>query len=223
MRHGLMDQVINDLKAAVWTVIVTKRTRSLSYYRLFRLSKRTPRRIPGTFRFPFGRIRYIDAFSLLFMYSEILFEQAYDISGLSDKPHIVDCGGNIGISTIWFKQRYPNSTIEVFEADPAIAEVLQENVRSLKLKDVDVVSAAVGNTNGTVTFMPEGTLSGRVDSGSGRTIDSVRLSDRITTTVDLLKIDIEGSEYRLIADLCETGKIGLVHHIVCEIHGDSDA
>jgi len=43
MRHGLMDQVINDLKAAVWTVIVTKRTRSLSYYRLFRLSKRTPR------------------------------------------------------------------------------------------------------------------------------------------------------------------------------------
>jgi len=69
MRHGLMDQVINDLKAAVWTVIVTKRTRSLSYYRLSRLSKRTPRRIPGTFRFPFGRIRYIDAFSLLFMYS----------------------------------------------------------------------------------------------------------------------------------------------------------
>lgn len=223
MDHGMMSQFITDVKAVVWSVIVTKRTRSLSHYRLYRLSKRTPRRVPGTFRFPFGRIRYIDAFSLFCMYSDIIFDRVYDVSGLPDKPHIVDCGGNIGISTIWFKHRYPDSTIEVFEADPAIADVLRENVRRLGLKGVEVVSAAVGDKNGAITFTPEGTLSGRVDNGPGLTIDSIRLSDRIVTPVDLLKIDIEGSEYSLLTDLCETGKIGLVRHIVCEMHGDSDA
>lgn len=52
---------------------------------------------------------------------------------------ILDCGGNIGMSVIWFKQRYPRARITVFEADPQTADLLEENVRTLGLASVTVV------------------------------------------------------------------------------------
>lgn len=155
---------------------------------------------------------------MLSLYREIFLEHAYEVAGLSDAPVIIDCGGNIGMSVIWFKQRYPRARITVFEADPTIAAMLADNVRTLGLSSVDVVHAAVGDTAGKVTFAPEGSLGGYITNGPGVMVDAIRLSERIAEPVDFLKIDIEGSEFGLIKDLCATGKIGLVKYLSCELH-----
>lgn len=159
---------------------------------------------------------------MLALYREIFLEHEYEVAGLGDAPVIIDCGGNIGMSVIWFKQRYPCAHITVFEADPTIAAVLEENVRTLGLPSVDVVHAAVGNTAGKVTFAPEGSLGGYITNGPGVMVDAVRLSERISEPVDFLKIDIEGSEFGLIKDLCATGKIGLIKCLSCELHANPD-
>jgi hypothetical protein len=52
------------------------------------------------------------------MFGELFLSQVYAVHKLPDRPYIIDCGGNIGLSVIWFKQRYPQARITVFEADP---------------------------------------------------------------------------------------------------------
>jgi hypothetical protein len=51
-------------------------------------------------------------------------------------------------------------------------------------------------------------------------VDAVRLSDLITGPVDYLKMDIEGSEFGVLKDLCATSKMGLVNYLSCELHGN---
>ena len=111
-------------------VHVIRRTRSWTCLRLFWLGERNPRRVPGAFRFPFGPVRYMDAGAWLTIYRNIFLHQGYVVAVFGDAPVILDCGGNIGMSVIWFKQRYPRARITVFEADPQTADLLEENARA---------------------------------------------------------------------------------------------
>lgn len=203
------------------------KTRSLMYPRVLWRVLRKPRLTPGTMRFPFGRIRYTDAISLLTTYHQIFVEGIYQVNGLGATPTIIDCGGNVGLSVIAFKQRYPQARILTFEADPALATILAQNVKALGLTDITVEAKAVGAFNGQVMFQPDSAVSGHVIESNGATIPpkavgvpSIRLSDRIDGPVDLLKMDIEGSEYDVIADLSHTGRIAEVKTLICEVHGN---
>lgn len=191
--------------------------------RLSWLALRSPRSVPGTFRFPFGRVRYLDALSLLGQYCGIFVDRGYDVIGLGDAPNIIDCGGNIGLSVIWFKRRYPRATITVYEADPAVAALLEHNVKALGLGSVTVIRAAVGDSRGRVAFTSDGIDGGRVTDEGSVSVESVRLSDSIREPVDILKIDVEGSEFSLIEDICASGRIALVKTVMCEIHGRNEA
>jgi FkbM family methyltransferase len=140
---------------------------------------------------------------MLSLYREIFLDRGYEVAGLGDSPVILDCGGNIGMSVIWFKQRYPRARITVFEADPQTADLLEENARALGLTSVTVVRAAINDAAGKVSFVPEGSLGGHVGDGLGVLADAVPLSDH-TEPVDYLKVDIEGSEFGMLKDLCAT-------------------
>ena len=88
-----------------------------------------PRFQPGTVRIGSWRLTFADAASFLSAYNSIFVESCYDfISTRVDKPHILDCGANIGLGTLFFKQRYPDSTVIAYEADPQIFQILKKNV-----------------------------------------------------------------------------------------------
>jgi FkbM family methyltransferase len=144
---------------------------------------------PGAFRFPFGPVRCMGAGVMLSLYREIFLDCGLEVVGLGDAPVILDCGGNIGMGVIWFKQRYPRARITVFEADPQTADLLEENARALGLTSVTVVRAAVSDAAGKVSFVPEGSLGGHVGDGPEVLVDTVRLSDLITEPVDYLKVE----------------------------------
>jgi FkbM family methyltransferase len=187
--------------------------------RLSWIARRQPRYTAGHFQFSFGDLRYRDALVLKYQYREIFVERDYDFVCSHDAPVILDCGGHIGLSVIWFKQRYPQSRVTVFEADPTTAEVLASNTNVVKLKDVEIIQAAVWNQSGIVSFANDGADAGRIDNRAGQQeVRSVRLADFIREPVDLLKLDIEGAEYSVVSDLSESGKIQLVRRLICEIH-----
>lgn len=191
-----------------------------AFSRLRWAAARQPRRGPGEFRFPFGVVHHVDTLSLTGQYWQIFVQQVYDFESEHDEPVILDCGGNIGLSAIWFKKRYPKSSVTVFEADPAITKVLRRNLTSLGVADVRVVEAAVWVETGQVPFRAEGADTGRIDSVDGwHLVDAVRLADFVKEPVDLLKLDVEGAEYAVISDLCATGTIGHVKRLICEVHG----
>jgi len=74
--------------------------------------------VPGVFRFPFGPVHYVDIGSLPFLYFEIFVDGVYAFTTSETSPRIIDCGGNIGMSAIWFAQHYRKAGITTFEADP---------------------------------------------------------------------------------------------------------
>jgi FkbM family methyltransferase len=219
-------KVLRELGQIVRSMMVT---RSLTYTRILWHVLRKPRFSAGTVRFPFGRVRYVDALSLRNTYLQLFVERVYDVVGLGAAPTILDCGGNIGLSVIAFKRRYPHAHVTVFEPDPSIARTLAANLQALHLDDVAVLPVAAAGTEGCMTFLPDGADGGRIiaaekagDVSGAISVRTVRLSEHIHAPVDLLKLDVEGSEYGIIADLCQSGRIALVKMLVCEVHGNPD-
>jgi FkbM family methyltransferase len=195
--------------------------RSPTYARLIAAVAQQPRYTPGSFSFPFGTVQYVDGASLRGQYFELFMQREYDFVCAHTTPRIFDCGANVGLSVIAFKQRYPHSHITAFEADPTIAATLRTNLENLNLMaGVTVVQAAVWNQQGVVSFAADGADAGRIsDQPDARAVPAVRLADYITDTVDMLKLDIEGAEYTVLQDLCDTGAIAHVQRIICEFHG----
>lgn len=191
--------------------------------RLSWLTSSQPRFTSGRFLFPFGVIKYIDNLSLRYQYLDIFIKRIYDFKSDHPSPNIIDCGGNIGLSVIRFKQLFPKSTIKVYEADPSIFNTMKSNLEEYYMEDIKLTNAAVWNNNAQVIFNNDGADSGRIDvGGKGIIIDSVKLSDSINNTIDLLKIDAEGAEFEILLDLCNNGKLKHIKRIISEVHCDKN-
>lgn len=173
-------------------------------------------------------IEFPDWMTLRVTFQEIFINHSYDIALNNPHPFIVDCGSNMGMSIAFFKKRYPGARIIGFEPGPDTFRCLANNV-SRNFSDVTVYEMAVSDSAGVVT------LSGAKDDDNStiRTtvtemlgdiprradqVRAVRLSDYISEKVDLLKLDVEGSEARVLSDLISAGKLSLVERIVIEHH-----
>ncbi|MDQ3110580.1 MAG: FkbM family methyltransferase [Bacteroidota bacterium] len=159
-----------------------------------------------------------DALSFLHQYEEIFVRRAFDIEFKKKDPVIFCCGANIGLEIFFFKKRYPDCKIKAFEADPEIAAVLAKNVTENKLNDVEVISAAAWDEEGKITFEPDGALGGKAGKGTTE-IPSVRLAYHLNKEahIDLLLIDIEGAETKVLADCKE--QLSKVENLFVEWHG----
>lgn len=182
------------------------------------LSKKAPKS-RQSFTFHFGPFEILNATSASAQYLDIFLKRGYDFDSKDDTPLILDCGGNIGLSAVRFKEIFPKARVIVFEADPEVAQVLKRNLDSLKLSDVEVRNQAVWNEKSVLRFHSSQDDAGFVDPKNGSIqVEAIRLSDVITEPVALLKLDIEGAEFKVLLDLCETGKIDNVDKLICEIH-----
>jgi amino acid adenylation domain-containing protein/FkbM family methyltransferase len=87
------------------------------------------------------------------VYREIFTDGSYLRHGveLSDGACIVDVGANIGLFTLYVKERFPTSRVLAFEPIPAIFEKLQTNV-SLYGLDVELFPCALGERSGSAPF-----------------------------------------------------------------------
>jgi len=147
-------------------------------------------------------------------------------------PNIIDLGSHIGLSVIWWKYLAPGAKITAVEANPETAEVLRRNVARNGLSDINVLQGAIASNTGTVDLYLAkqgvnfrwGDFANRIPKDLSKydkiTVPAIKLSDLITTTVDLLKIDIEGSE--LIALKEAESNLGFVKEIMMEFHIDPD-
>jgi len=196
------------------------RTDDPVYLKLARMREKLPRYEPGRFQFPFGELRYADIASLESQYLEIFVQRGYAFTPMRPAPRILDCGANIGLAAIWFAKTYPDARITAFEPGPELHSLLRANLEASGFAGVDAVQAAVWNENGEVPFGHDRADAGRIikDHEKGRTVPALRLADHIGAPVDLLKLDVEGAEFEVVLDLAETGKLGQIQALICEVH-----
>ena len=70
----------------------------------------------------------------------------------SERPWIIDCGANIGVSVLEWKTRWPQSRIVCFEPDPFAFSRLKMNVDRNDIPGIECLNLALADTDGTATL-----------------------------------------------------------------------
>jgi FkbM family methyltransferase len=110
----------------------------------------------------------------------------------------VDLGANVGLFGAWLLGTFPDARIVAYEADPANAAVHRLTIEANGLADQwRLVEAFAGTRSGTTSLV----AGLHAVSHEGKGID-VRVVDVLPGLVDadLVKIDIEGAEWPILAD-----------------------
>lgn len=164
-----------------------------------------------------------------FLFVEIFLKEEYYFTSEKSDPCIIDCGANIGMAIFFFKFFYPASKIIAFEPDQESFTFLKENIENNQFKDVVIHNLAVSDKEGEVIFYSDTinpflktTIRGAIipEKLSMSKVLTAPLSGFINGPIDLLKIDIEGSEDIVILELAQTNKLMQVEEMIIEYHPD---
>jgi FkbM family methyltransferase len=173
-----------------------------------------------------NQLRFIEKNAIDVLVHEILINEDYYFDAGTDAPVILDCGTNFGLSIYYFKHLYPNSTIKAFEPDPKIIKILQENIDKNGWTNVEVQPYALSDRDEVTRFYTTeidsmaGSLTER-RKVHGDKVDYIdvtckTLSSYLTEKVDYVKMDIEGSEDKVLEECKHL--LGNVHYLFCEYH-----
>lgn len=149
-------------------------------------------------------VRLVDGASFLSAYQQIFERELYSFSTSRENPKIVDCGANIGLCILYWKQLYPAAHITAFEPDPSVFETLVWNCKHWELTNVELINKAVWSSETELPFWAEGADAGRLlekselNDKSSTTVVTANLRDYLQGAVDFLKLDIEGAETEVL-------------------------
>ena len=155
----------------------------------------------------------------LWTFEEVFFRHAYRCD-VAQPTVIVDLGAHIGCATRYFADRYPGATIVAVEPSPDSFALLVRNTAGYK--QVHCVQAAIWGCDQVVT------IANRHDNPTRISVEAdgdlkVRamsiphlLTDFGLDHVDILKLDIEGSERSLFA--ANTEWLSRVGILLIEMH-----
>lgn len=149
----------------------------------------------------------------------------------SEPKNIIDCGANIGLTSLFFSQYYQQSSILAIEPFEDNIKTMDINFTRNNITNCKILHGGVWNRN-TPLYVETNFRDGKEWSVTvsenkigNKTIPGYSLCDIISSLeeVDILKIDIEGSEKQLFADP-NYAKIFLskTKCIAIEIHDEFD-
>lgn len=154
------------------------------------------------------------------------YDKEYDHIRLSNPKVIIDAGANIGTSAIFFAEKYPNARIIAVEPEKSNFDLLLKNTSNYK--NIVAIKAAIWGTNDKRTIQnrfagPVGytisDTSNKIES-TGQEINCITIETLMKKhnieTIDLLKMDIEGSEKDVLEK--SLGWIDSVDTMTVELH-----
>lgn len=148
---------------------------------------------------------------------EVIGRNDYHLEHISLREGAVvfDIGANIGTFSMMAKKSYPTATIFAVEPHPENVALLQKNAPFAICRQ-----AAVTGRTGSVEFQATGSPIGfRVQQDGGLTVPSISL-DELTapyTIIDLVKMDVEGSEYDILQHT-SPDTFRKIAHFFIEVH-----
>jgi FkbM family methyltransferase len=164
------------------------------------------------------------------VFAQVFILQHYARLPVCDPRIIIDAGANVGLSTLFFLRTYPRAHVIALEPDPANYDVAVKNLRDFTTR-CTLLRAALWSGPGEVAVR-RGTfgdgrqwatqVSPEVD-GAPLRVPAYSVRDLMTqfhlTSIDLLKIDIEGAEEAVFG----SGDVSFLDHVRCiavELHGE---
>jgi FkbM family methyltransferase len=158
------------------------------------------------------------------VFHQVFVEREHDVPLPRVPGFIIDAGANVGFSSVFFANRFPDARIVAVEPEPSNFRALSENVA--QYPNIRPLNAALWPRSIMVRIVdPSAELWAiRVDPAASQEHDRVQgytvtdlMREAGVETVDLLKLDIEGSERELFADGPEAW-LSRVEVIMVELH-----
>lgn len=160
-------------------------------------------------------------------YHQIFIKTGYDVDLAVTPQTIIDAGANVGFTSVYFAQKYPQANILAIEPESANFKLMRKNTRPYPT--IVPVKAALWNTNaeiviadpgvGTWGFRTHAQIETHHGAYAGKapgvTVDRL-ITDYNLEFIDILKIDIEGAEKEVFENVTKwIHKIGV---IMIELH-----
>lgn len=162
------------------------------------------------------------------LFRSIILDGEYDWPLAKSPRVIVDAGANIGLTSVFYANKYPGAKIIAVEPEPSNYRMLLKNTANYQ--NIRPVQAALWNKNehvhiidrgiGCWAFQTTNAMGGFTDARSrglaaGITVDRL-MSEFHIDQLDLLKVDIEGSEKEVFENSALW--IDRVGGVVIELH-----
>ena len=98
-------------------------------------------------------IYHLNAYETDFVYKEIFVNEIYLKHGIkiANNAIVFDIGANIGLFSLYIKEKYPNSKIYAFEPTPEVFKILTANVVGYQ-NSIKIYQQAVSNKRGLIDF-----------------------------------------------------------------------
>lgn len=197
----------------IWLVLVLKRRLGIRAEIGLRLRWRGPRSVVEAVISDASELRVI---------REVFVNGEYDLPAISPDL-ILDLGSNVGLSVLYFADRYPEARIIAVEPARRAFARLQRNVGGLP--NVRLLRAAAVGTDGPVrlhtgwqswasSLFAENEDMYEVEEVDGRTVDSI-LAAFGEKRADVVKLDVEGAEAEVLAG---SAAVSRARCVVFEFH-----
>lgn len=164
-----------------------------------------------------------------FIFSEVFIQGCYDVELPIEPKTILDLGGNIGLSALYFSKKYPHSSIATVEPMPDNLEILNKNITTNSGK-IKIFPVAVSTQDGVadvcvaeldydhhIAFEGDSIPADQLVQVKAMSMKSI-VDSLGWDKIDLLKMDIEGYEKVLLSNNADW--LWRVNALCIEIHGD---
>lgn len=138
------------------------------------------------------------------VFYSIFVRKEYDINITFEPEYILDCGANIGISTLFFRMKYSKAKIIAVEPEQSNYNMLIKNID--KYKDIIAVQGGVYYKKCKLKIDNKNSekYAFQVIEGNDGNIDAYTIPSLLQKyklpRIDILKIDIEGAELELFSN-----------------------
>jgi len=143
------------------------------------------------------------------VFSEILLERGYDFETPGNPGFILDCGANIGMASLFFLNRFPSAHIVAVEPEDSNFRILERNL-SYYYPRAQCLRNGIWNCNTGLSVKNLRTAGkwafvvGKRESMEEDGLRSITIADIMKRynreSIDILKVDIEGSELELFSN-----------------------
>jgi FkbM family methyltransferase len=161
------------------------------------------------------------------VYEQFMLRKEYDLPAQREPSFIVDAGANIGLASVFFANRYPHARILSLEPEKSNYDMLVRNaapypnIKAVRgalwseTTELNVIDPGLGSW-GFQVGAQNGATSGAADQTvHAFTVETI-MRDFGVEKIDILKIDIEGSELEIFQTANRW--IDKVDSLVVELH-----
>jgi len=166
------------------------------------------------------------------VYKDVITNGQYGFITSQEPKVIVDAGGNIGLTSVYFAEKYPNAKIITIEPEENNFKLLKKNTENYP--NIIAINAALWNNESEIELLEVGLDNWGFMTGDGSKYDKITtpkiekknivktvtieslFRDYEINLIDILKIDIEGAEKEVFS-ACGVW-IKNVRSIITELH-----